>query len=246
MESGTPPPDRSSDPQSPAPGGPESPGGPQSPAPGPQSPAPGPQSPAPGGAPTAPGPQSPAGPGPQAPPQSGPSYGGPVPPGGWQTPATQQASPWAGAPLAGWGSRAGALVLDVLILLVPVIVLIIVIFAVAAGSDTGAVVTGILGFLSYFIATLFYAPVLMSRKGAHNGKTFGKQIVGIRVARDNGQPYELGSAFVRELAVKQLLFGFVGGFFFSIPTLLDYLWPLWDDQNRALHDMVVKSHVLKA
>jgi hypothetical protein len=31
-----------------------------------------------------------------------------------------------------------------------------------------------------------------------------------------------------------------------IPFLLDYLWPLWDDQNRALHDMVASSHVVRA
>ena len=86
----------------------------------------------------------------------------------------------------------------------------------------------------------------MARGGENNGQTFGKQIVGIRVVRDVGQPFDMAAAFVRELVVKQLLFNFVGGFFFSIPTLLDYLWPLWDDQNRALHDMVVKSHVVRA
>ena len=36
----------------------------------------------------------------------------------------------------------------------------------------------------------------------------------------------------------------IGGFFF-IPTLLDWLWPLWDDENRALHDMLVSSHVVR-
>ena len=46
--------------------------------------------------------------------------------------------------------------------------------------------------------------------------------------------------------IKQLLFGFVGGFFFSIPTIVDYLWPLWDDQNRALHDMLRQDHVVSA
>jgi hypothetical protein len=28
--------------------------------------------------------------------------------------------------------------------------------------------------------------------------------------------------------------------------LLDVLWPLWDDQDRALHDMVVSTHVIRA
>ena len=169
-----------------------------------------------------------------------------MPPGGWQTPVPQQQGWAGGVPLASWGSRAGALIIDALILLIPVVVLIVIIVGVAAGSEAGAIVTGIIGFLAYFIATLFYAPFLMARQGEHNGKTFGKQALGIRVVRDTGQAFDMGSAFIRELAVKNLLFGFIGGFFFSIPTLLDWLWPLWDDQNRALHDMVVKTHVVKA
>ena len=27
-------------------------------------------------------------------------------------------------------------------------------------------------------------------------------------------------------------------------TLIDYLWPLWDGENRCLHDMVVSTHVV--
>jgi uncharacterized RDD family membrane protein YckC len=158
----------------------------------------------------------------------------------------QQAPGWVGAPLAGWWSRVGAALLDGLILTVPVIVLVIIIVVVAAGSDVGAAVVGIVGFLAYILAALFYAPVLMSRGGVNNGQSWGKQIVGIRVTRDSGQQYDLGSAFLREFVVKTLLFGTIGSFFFGLPTILDYLWPLWDDQNRALHDMVVSSHVVRA
>ena len=85
----------------------------------------------------------------------------------------------------------------------------------------------------------------MAREGEHNGQTLGKQIVGIRVVRDSGEQVDCRLAFIREFVVKGLLFGFVGGFFFSIPTLLDYLWPLWDDENRCLHDMVVSTHVVR-
>ena len=66
------------------------------------------------------------------------------------------------------------------------------------------------------------------------------------MVRDSGQALDIGFGFLREVVVKGLLFGFVGSFFFSIPTLIDYLWPLWDDQNRALHDMVVSTHVVKS
>jgi uncharacterized RDD family membrane protein YckC len=180
---------------------------------------------------------------PPAPPQA---YTGPQPPGGWQAPPLPAPSPWAGAPLAGWGSRVGAAVVDGLILLVPVAAIVAIAIGIAQSSDVGAVVAVIIGLLAYALAVLFYAPILMKRAGPRNGQTWGKQIVGIRVVRDNGEPFDMGSAFVREFVVKYLLFGFVGGFFLSIPTLLDWLWPLWDDENRCLHDMVVSTHVLRA
>ena len=195
--------------------------------------------------PDEPGPESPQGP--QAPPPAGyaPIPGGPeAPPGGWEQPIAGPQG-WEGRPLASWGSRVGAALLDGLILLIPVVVLIIVIVVIAAGSDVGAVVTGVISALAYVLAALFYAPVLMARAAERNGQTWGKQIVGIRVIRDTGQPIDIGYGFLREFVVKNLLFGVVGGWFFGIPTLLNYLWPLWDDQNRCLHDMIVKSHVVR-
>jgi uncharacterized RDD family membrane protein YckC len=168
-----------------------------------------------------------------------------TPPSGWQQPITAP-SGWEGKQLASWGSRVGATLLDWLILLIPVTLLIVLVVVVALSSDVGGIVTAILSSLVYLVAVLFYAPLLMGREGAHNGQTWGKQIVGIRVVRDSAQPVDIGFAFLREFVVKGLLFGFVGSFFFSIPTLIDYLWPLWDDQNRALHDMVVSTHVVKA
>jgi uncharacterized RDD family membrane protein YckC len=166
-----------------------------------------------------------------------------TPPSGWQQPIAAP-SGWEGKQLASWGSRVGATLLDWLILLIPVTLLIVLVVVVALSSDVGGIVTAILSSLLYLVAVLLYAPLLMGRQGAHNGQTWGKQIVGIRVVRDSGQPVDIGFAFVREFVVKGLLFGFVGSFFFSIPTLIDYLWPLWDDQNRALHDMVVSTHVV--
>ena len=182
---------------------------------------------------------------PPAAPQPGPpGYRGPVPAGGWQG-STALRYPWAGAPLAGWWSRVGAAILDALILFVLVAALVALVVVVALGNDVAGVVVGILAFFLYLAAVLLYAPVLMARSGENNGQTWGRQIVGIRVVRDSGEPLGFGFAVLRELVVKIMLFGVVGGFFASIPTLLDVLWPLWDDENRALHDMIVKTHVLR-
>jgi uncharacterized RDD family membrane protein YckC len=180
-------------------------------------------------------------------PEAPPSYGGPVPPGGWQheQPATSDA--WRGTPLASWWSRVGATVLDGLILLVPVGVLAGGGIALAV-NGTGAVeiIGWVVAGIAYLAALTLYAPLLMARRGDRNGQTWGRQIMGIRVVRDNGEQLGFGFSFVREVVVKQILFGFIGGFFFSLPTLLDYLWPLWDRENRALHDFIVSTHVVHA
>ena len=189
-----------------------------------------PQSPAP---PPPPGPESPA------------AYGGPVPPGGWQQPIPQHQA-WVGQPLASWGSRAAALLIDWLILLVPVIVLTIIVVAVATGSDTGAIVTGILGGLAYLVVLFVYAPTLMARDGRNNGQTWGKQI-DRHSRRPRQRTEQWASAWPP--CVRSSSRGFCSRSSSSIipliPWLLDYLWPLWDDENRALHDMVVSTHVVR-
>jgi uncharacterized RDD family membrane protein YckC len=205
-----------------------------------------PERPAPDQPPSAP-PPPPAGP--QAPatgPESAPSHGGPVPPGGWQQPIPQQGPGWHGRPLASWGSRAAAFLLDGLILIVPVIALTVIVVAVATGSDTAGWVTGILGFLAYLVVAFLYSPLLMARDGAHNGQTWGKQILGIRVIRDGGEPMSFGWAALREIAVKGFLVGIASSIIPLIPWFLDFFWPLWDDENRALHDMIVSTHVVRA
>jgi uncharacterized RDD family membrane protein YckC len=180
---------------------------------------------------------------PQAPPYE-PMAEGEAPPGGWASPIPTGQG-WEGRPLASWGSRVGATLLDVLILTVPLAALITLVVIVAFSSDIGAVTLGVFSGIAYLVAIFLYAPLLMAREGGGNGQTWGKQIVGISAVRDVGQPFDFGNAFLREFVIKGLLFGTVGGWFFGIPTLLDYLWPLWDDENRCLHDMVAKTHVVK-
>ena len=269
MESGGPP---SEQPPGGEPEQPSEPQGPQSPAPPPgyQPPPPGYQPPPGYGQPPPPGygqppppgygqpppppgygqppwppPQVPPPPhGPEAPPGALPPYTGPVPPGGWQQPPPQV---YAGVELASWGSRAGAILLDWLVVTVAVVVLItpgIVILAASSADALGIVLLS-LGGLAALVGAFLYPAYFMQRPGPRNGQTLGKQWLGIRAVRDTGEPFSWGYALLREVVVKQLLFGTVGSLFFSIPTLLDYLWPLWDDQNRALHDMVASTHVVK-
>jgi len=148
--------------------------------------------------------------------------------------------------LAGWWSRVGAWFLDGLfrvLLAGAVFGLLIAVDSVGGVVDTiGTVVFAPAVVIVYF----GYPAFTMRRPGARNGQTWGKQILGIRAVRDGGAAYGTGTALVREFIVKDLLIGFVGAIAFSIPFLLDSLWPLWDDTKRALHDMIVHSHVVRA
>jgi uncharacterized RDD family membrane protein YckC len=67
----------------------------------------------------------------------------------------------------------------------------------------------------------------------------------IRVVRASGERMTFGFATLREVVVKWLLFGILGALTGGIAPLLDYLWPLWDEQNRCLHDMIVDTRVVK-
>jgi uncharacterized RDD family membrane protein YckC len=155
--------------------------------------------------------------------------------------------------LASWGSRVGATLIDSAILLIPAVILFVVIVAGAVGLSgdndgvaAGAAIAAIVGFvLVMSVVGLLYWPLLMMRDGARNGQTWGKQFVGIRVVRDNGQAFDFGHAALREIVVKWLLVGIASSIIPVLPWLLDVLWPLWDDENRALHDMIVSTHVVR-
>jgi uncharacterized RDD family membrane protein YckC len=201
------------------------------------------------GAPPVPAPSSNAGVG---------TYEGPVPPGGWHQPIPDTPVP---GRLAGWWRRGGAAVIDGMVALLPAAMLALGIVALFAespdgifGSDTGGLVVGIISVVVSFLSVatmilltaLVYAPLTMRRSGGRNGQTLGKQLLRIRVVRMNGDPQTFASAAVREVVVKLLLFGVVGGTLTLVPTILDVLWPLWDRENRALHDMVVDTRVVRA
>jgi len=173
---------------------------------------------------------------PPAPPAEQPPPGfPPQPPPGYAPPPTQpQASPgtWRGRPLGGWWQRVGATLLDGLIVGFPILL-------IALTVDVA------FALLLSLTATLTYYPLLMMREGQANGQTLGKQAAGIRVVQESGEPFTYGPAALREFAIKNLLFGTVGGFF-VLPLVLNYLWPLWDNENRALHDMLASTRVVKA
>jgi uncharacterized RDD family membrane protein YckC len=155
--------------------------------------------------------------------------------------------------LAGWWRRAGAFVADGIVIgLVATLIVVLVTAAVGGIGFLGGDVTGyggiVIGLLfSLLVATgvaLLYAPVAMAQT---NGQTPGKLLFGIRVIRPDGRRVDFLYAVVREVVVKTLVFAAIGGSItFGLTWLLDCLWPLWDDENRALHDLVVDSRVVRS
>lgn len=67
------------------------------------------------------------------------------------------------------------------------------------------------------------------------GQSFGKRFIGLRVVRTDGQPMDYPTALIRLLVylVSMLLAG------------LGFLWLLWDEHQRGLHDKIAKTVVIK-
>lgn len=179
---------------------------------------------------------------------------------GWRPPPAA-APPWVGAGLAGWWSRVAAYVIDALIVLVPGAALLL--GVVAGGVSIGllddgtlddpalgnilALIGAVLLVLAVLLAVyLLYAPALMARGGRRNGQTLGKQMLGIRVVRTDGRPMGFGHAATREVLIKFLALGIASSVVPIVPLFLNFFWPLWDDESRALHDMASSTRVVRS
>jgi uncharacterized RDD family membrane protein YckC len=139
--------------------------------------------------------------------------------------ATEAAS----APLAGWWLRAGGIIIDTLILCF-------------AAFVVGFLFGPLLGFIAYLGAVFAYFMLMV--RDSQNGQSLGMQAVGIRVRRVDGKPVDVQTVAIRQFLMQTIVFGIAG--FLLVPVLLNYLWPLWDRDNRALHDMVAKTRVVRA
>ena len=76
--------------------------------------------------------------------------------------------------------------------------------------------------------------------GNEQGQTLAKRWLGIQV-RDatTGGSIGVGKGFIRYLVVLALAFTC------GIGTLLDALWPLWDERRQTIHDKAASSIVIR-
>lgn len=93
------------------------------------------------------------------------------------------------------------------------------------------------------LAFLIYAAWFLAALG--RGQPPGKQIVGVRVMRANGEPSNWGHTFLREVVIEWIvvvLSSMTTGIFYVV----NYAWPLWDKDRQALHDKMVETLVVVA
>jgi uncharacterized RDD family membrane protein YckC len=174
-----------------------------------------------------------------------------------------------GVPLAGWWHRVGASLMD-FVILIPLVALLAFPFvrdmmsafgdyfdAAMTAAETGqpepstaaleqqmtdaSLAIGLVG----LVVGLVYTVGFLLWKQA----TPGKLAVGLRIRLRESPELPLSAILTRWATQSGApgLFGLVPvvGILASVFTLLDALWPLWDDKNQALHDKVAKTNVVR-
>ncbi|MDX6375440.1 MAG: hypothetical protein QOD98_4428 [Nocardioidaceae bacterium] len=174
-----------------------------------------------------------------------------------------------GEPLAGWWQRVGASILDSFILL-PLSALLWIPFYgkivdayrdyfddVQRASDNGTsqpspftVQTELLGtFVLMGVISLVLSLVWTFFWLRWKQATPGKLILGLRIRlRETPGPLSWSTIGLRWLGQSGVgLLGLIPlvGSMSGIYSLLDALWPLWDDKRQAIHDKIAKTNVVR-
>jgi uncharacterized RDD family membrane protein YckC len=150
---------------------------------------------------------------------------------------------WDGYVLSGWWRRVGASTVDTVVL-VALSWGLLLLFGFdlsqmwSGQSDTSVFAPPELGVLAAgLVASCIYFVPLMVR---WDGRSIGKRALGIRVVRADHTPMS-----IRTVLVRQTLFQYGVSTVVGVVGFIDVLWPLWDREKRALHDMVAKTRVVR-
>ncbi len=139
--------------------------------------------------------------------------------------------------LASWGRRLVAVALDSAIV-GSVVVATILLAGVSVEELNDLLIEGD----SFVLLALFVLPEAIYKTvmiGSRN-QTFGKMALGIKVVgADDRAPIGYGRAFRRWLSTATLWA------LFTVPGIVDHLWPLRDRRNQALHDKFARSIVVR-
>ena len=104
------------------------------------------------------------------------------------------------------------------------------------------------GTLPFIVGILLSLAVVVAIASAYrDGQSVGKRVMGTRVVRTDGSPVSWGFNFiVRAVLVKGLIVSVAAGITFYIFALVNYLWPLWDKEQQAVHDKMAGTYVVRA
>ena len=149
--------------------------------------------------------------------------------------AHEEAAP--GHELASWGRRLAALVVDGAILAGVVLLTM-----TAAGVPLEDVNSIVFDGSSLAVIALFVLPEAIydtAMIGARN-QTFGKMALGIKVVdAESRGPIGYSRAFTRWLSTAFLWA------LFTVPGIVDHLWPLRDGRRQTFHDKFARSIVVR-
>lgn len=153
---------------------------------------------------------------------------------------------------AGWWHRAAAYVIDIGLAGVPTLFVVSLGLALTAPTEqeyssypeTGA--TWLAAAITV-LGLVVYVTIAVSNQVVRQGRTgqsLGKKWLGIAVVEEStGRPLGPARALLRWGA--QLTINLFGNqFFLGLPSLLNVLWPLWDDKHQTWHDKTVGSIVV--
>ena len=151
--------------------------------------------------------------------------------------------------LATFLQRVAAHVIDTVLLYLPLlglmVILVVLVFGVLVEEEDVEDVVRLLVIVALGSLVLFAGYAIWWLIALGRGQTPGKQLVGIRVVKDSGEPSGWGYTFLRELVIKALVGGFLSGATGGIYFVVDYLWPLFDRDSQALHDKMVGTLVVQ-
>lgn len=150
--------------------------------------------------------------------------------------------------LAGRGTRLGAVIIDSLIIMVPLLLAIVPVMMAfgAAGAGVGgadamgvgamiAIAIGSIGFLALFVVNL----VMLHR----TGQTIGKRLLNVKIVRTDGSRAGLTRIFFLRMVVPGMIGGlpFVGYIF----SIVDPLF-IFQESRRCVHDLIADTIVVLA
>ena len=139
--------------------------------------------------------------------------------------------------LASWGRRLVALLVDIVVL---GLVIGLALFAAGMPADElrDRVQEGetlLVVFLFLIPEAIYHTALIGSRS-----QTFGKMALGIKVVdAESRAPIGYARAFRRWFSTAAMRA------LFTVPTIVDHLWPLRDRRNQALHDKFARSVVVR-